>query len=98
MISAAGKAYIESVGVEPLPEGDALIDYWRNAFGEGERKVLDVVIAAWPGETSRAALAEQTGYSTTASTLNVLLGRLRTAGVLDGWRLADEFAGAVGLA
>lgn len=83
--------------VEPLPEGQALIDYWRHRFGQTERNVLDAFLAAWPNDTTQTKVAERTGYSPTASTIGVSLGKLRKVGVIDRWRISDDFANAVGL-
>jgi len=83
--------------VEPLPTGQALIDYWRNRFGLTERRVLDVFLAMHPNETSQNEVAVHTGYSPSASTISVALGKLRRVGVIDRWRLSDEFVSACGL-
>lgn len=95
----ATQAGVDALGgqVEPLPEGQALIDYWRHRFGATERNVLDAFLAVWPDDTSQAEVAEQTGYSATASTIGVSLGKLRKVGVIDRWRISDDFANAVGL-
>lgn len=82
---------------DPLPAGQALVDYWRNKFGLTEQRVLDAVIAAYPESTSQAEIAEVTGYSPTASTIGVALGRLRKVGVIDRWRISDDFAAGAGL-
>jgi hypothetical protein len=82
---------------EQLPAGEALIDYWRNKFGLTEQRVLDAVLDAYPGETSQAEIAEVTGYSPTASTIGVALGRLRKVGVVEKWRISDDFVAAAGL-
>lgn len=98
-LTPAGTEYCLAgfVVVEPLPEGDALIDYWRQKFGLTERKVLDVLLDVWPTESSQIEVAEATGYSPTASTIGVALSKLRKAGVVAGWHLSDDFAEAVGL-
>lgn len=83
--------------VEPLPQGEELLTYWRNRFGATERNVLDALIGQWPNETSQRDVAELTGYSPTASTIGVALSKLRKVGVVIGWRLSDDFASAVGL-
>jgi hypothetical protein len=82
---------------EQLPAGEALIDYWRTKFGLTEQRVLDAVLDTYPGETTQAEIAEVTGYSPTASTIGVALGRLRKVGVVDKWRISDDFAAAAGL-
>jgi hypothetical protein len=82
---------------ETLPTGPALVDYWRSKFGLTEQRVLDAVIAVYPDETSQAEIADVTGYSPTASTIGVALARLRKVGVIDRWRISDDFAAAAGL-
>lgn len=81
--------------IEPLPQGRDLLEYWRNRFGMTERRVLDVLVAAWPNESSQAEIAEATGYSPGASTIGVALGKLRKVGVVTKWRLSDEFGQAI---
>ena len=96
-ITDTGKTYIES-DVEPLPTGTALLDYWRNRFGPAEQKVLDALCACYPDEGTLASVAEATGYSPTASTVGVAMRKLRAGGVVDGWKLDDDFARMVDLA
>jgi hypothetical protein len=94
----ATRAGIDWLGdYEPLPTGRALIDYWRNKFGLTEQRVLDAVLQVYPDHTSQAEVAQITGYSPTASTIGVALGRLRKVGVIDGWRISDDFAAGAGL-
>lgn len=95
-VTQAGVDYL-GAQIEPLPQGDALLDYWRNRFGLTEQRVLNVLIEAYPDDTDQAYVAEQTGYSSTASTIGVALSKLRKVGVVDRWRLSDDFASAVGL-
>lgn len=47
---------------QPLPTGDELRDHWLAQLPEGERKLLEVCIAAYPDAVSRDALTQQTGY------------------------------------
>lgn len=47
---------------EPLPIGAALLEHWRRRLPEGERRVLDVLVAAYPAAVERAAIDEATGY------------------------------------
>jgi hypothetical protein len=82
---------------EPLPTGEALIEYWRNKFGLTEQRVLDAMLSLYPATTTQAEIADLTGYSRTASTIGVALGRLRKVGVVDGWRISDDFAEGAGL-
>lgn len=92
----AGEAYMQG-RVEPLPQGEALLDFWRNRFGATERNVLDAMIQLHPRGGNQQDVAELTGYSATASTIGVAMSKLRKVGVVDGWRIADDFASAVGL-
>ncbi len=59
---------------EPLPSGEALQEFHRQRLPEGERKVLEILIAAYPGEVQREALDEATGYK--RSSRDAYLNRL----------------------
>lgn len=93
----ATAAGVEFLGddVEPLPEGKALLDYWRTRFGLTEQRVLDALVAVWPRESSLGEVADATGYSASASTIGVAMSKLRKVGVVDRWSLSDDFAQAV---
>jgi hypothetical protein len=47
---------------EPLPTGEALRDYWMARLPEGERRILEVLIQAYPAAVPRDSLDEPTGY------------------------------------
>lgn len=49
-------------GFEPLPQGEELQRYWLQKLPEGERRILEVLIAAYPNSVERDVLDEQTGY------------------------------------
>jgi len=70
--SAEGIAALGS-GFEKLPTGEALLEWWRARLPEGERKVLDAVLA---GNTDRESIGEQTGYK--RSTRDAYIQRLAT--------------------
>lgn len=93
----ATQAGVDFLGsdIEPLPTGPDLLEYWRNRFGLTERRVLDVLVAAWPNDSTLGEIAEITGYSASASTIGVALGKLRKVGVVDRWRLSDDFGRAI---
>lgn len=61
---------------EPLPTGPELLEDWRQKLPQGERTVLEVVVAAWPGSTDREAISEGTGYL--GSRRDTYLQRLRS--------------------
>lgn len=47
---------------EPLPSGHELQDFWRARLPEGERRVLDVLISAYPASVARPDIDAATGY------------------------------------
>lgn len=55
-INALGNNYT------PLPTGDELQQYWLKELPEGERKVLEILIGAYPNAVSRDAITEKTNY------------------------------------
>lgn len=75
--------------LEPLPTGEALIEYWMSRIGKAERTLLRVFLDAWPGSLSKEEASEQSGYSAKSSGFNNALGRLRTLELIHGWT-ADE--------
>jgi hypothetical protein len=62
---------------EPLPQGGALLDYWRNELGKAERSILDILVKRYPDGTDIDAVARITGYSPDASTIKVAMSKLR---------------------
>lgn len=86
-------------GATPLPNGPALLDHWRRhpRMGEGERRVVDVLVDAYPDALDHRDLCERAGYSPDASTIGVILSRLRKLGLVEkkARRLAAEFAEAI---
>ncbi len=62
---------------EPLPpSGTELLMHWRGRLPEGERKILDVLVDAYPGSLQREALDEATGYR--RSSRDTYVQRLRS--------------------
>lgn len=61
----ATSAGLEVLGpdFEPLPIGAELLEHWRRRLPEGERKILDVLVAAHPAPVEREAITEATGYA-----------------------------------
>ncbi len=57
----AGRAAI-GPDFEPLPTGSYLLEHWRVRLPGGERKLLDVAVAAYPDVLDRATLGEDAGY------------------------------------
>ncbi len=60
--------------VEPLPTGKLLRDHWLSHLPQGERKILETLIEAYPKGVDRESLSKATGY--TGSSLQTYLPRL----------------------
>lgn len=81
---------------EPLPHGAALLDYWkRTHLGKGEVAVLDLLLDAYPNTLDHETICARTGYSPTASTVGVIMSKLRKLELVTGWRASDEFMDAI---
>lgn len=72
-------------GVQELPSGPELLEHWLRhpRIGEGERKVLRALIDAYPDALTHAELCERTNYSPDASTIGVILSKLRKLGLVE---------------
>lgn len=73
MATDAGVAALPDA--EPLPTGEDLQRYWLERLPEGERKVLEILIAAYPRPVERTELDRQTGYQ--RSSRDTYLQRMR---------------------
>lgn len=69
---------------EPLPTGDALLDWWLNQLGRSERAILLVCVEAWPDAVDRSALAEAVGVDASGGHYGNLLSSLRTRDLITG--------------
>jgi len=89
-VTEKGKAELGS-DFTPLPTGDALREYWMRSLPEGERRVLENVAGQWPGEVTRDAVSEATGYA--RSSRDTYLQRLSARKLVvtskDGVRASD---------
>jgi hypothetical protein len=47
---------------EELPTGQALVDYWMQRLPEGERRIFEIVVAAYPNGVRRDELDGPTGF------------------------------------
>lgn len=59
---------------EPLPSGEALQAYWLERLPEGERRIFEAVLGAYPGAVERDDLDAVTGYK--RSSRNTYISRL----------------------
>jgi len=66
---------------EPLPTGDALWQHWRRELPEGERRILEILVGAYPKTVDRVALDEATGYA--RSSRDTYLQRLGARRLVD---------------
>lgn len=86
-------------GPRERPTGQALLDQWLRhpRMGEGERRVLLTLIEMYPDEPAHVELCELTRYSPTASTVGVILSKLRKLGLVEkrARRVAPEFMEAI---
>lgn len=72
---------------EPLPTGEGLQSYWLSKLPEGERRVLEVLISAYPKSVDRADIDAATGYQ--RSSRDAYLQRMKAK------RLWEKDGGAV---
>ena len=67
---------------EPLPTGHDLLKYWLARLPEGERRVLEIVVEAYPKAVDREVISELTGYR--RSSRDTYLQRLRARQLVVG--------------
>lgn len=88
---------LEALGeFEPMPTGQALIDFWLSKSGKAERLILEALIEQWPNPMDRDVLADLTGYAPGGGGFNNAIGRLRTLTLIHGDRyglLVDDSLG-----
>jgi hypothetical protein len=48
---------------QPLPTGEVLREHWLARLPEGERKLLEILVAAYPRPVDRETLSDKTGYA-----------------------------------
>jgi len=74
-VTEAGLAVLGAT-FESLPTGAALLEYWRQRLPAGERKCLEVIVAAYPNSVTHEMVKNETGYKETSK--NTYLKRLRS--------------------
>ena len=89
---------VEALGddFEPLPQGQALYDYWMGQLGARERAFLPILVDAYPHPVTHDDLAEATGYSPESSTIGAGMSKLRGLGLVEGWAASVEFVESIG--
>src|SRR5258706_6004811 len=48
-------------GVEPLPSGEELLDYWRGKLGRAERSIFDTILEGYPQTMNYETISERSG-------------------------------------
>lgn len=64
-ISALGDSF------ERLPTGSELLQYWLQKLPEGEKKVLNAFVSAYPNTLTREDIQNETGYKATSTRVYV---------------------------
>lgn len=100
--NGAGSLVITEAGLaelgdfDPLPTGEALLDYWRAEIGNGKpRDIFEELLTAYPEALTNQVLAERLGIDPTVSTLRNGLSTLRSLGVVEGNRVSPALMEAV---
>ena len=98
-VRATSEGLAAAGGVQEIPSGPELLEHWMRhpRIGQGERKVLLALIAAYPNTLTHEELCELTSYSPDASTMGVILSKLRKLGLVESGarRVPDSFMEAI---
>lgn len=95
-ITEAGLAEVGDV-TDGLPTGPELLEHWRSKLGEGApRRIFDLLVETWPSdELSPGDIAEYAEVLPGTSTLRNAMSKLRSLGLVDGWRANDDLMEAI---
>lgn len=78
----ATQAGVDLVGhVEPMPSDRSLIEWWCSRLSTAEGALLRVLVSVYPKRLDNSDLAGMAGYSTTSSTFQTAMSRLRSLGL-----------------
>lgn len=69
---------------EPLPKGRELQDHWLSTLPTGERRILEVLVDAYPKAVERDVLSEVTGYKRSSRDTYIQKLKARKLVDLDG--------------
>lgn len=98
-VGGGGRIYATEEGVsvlgadyEPLPTGAPLREHVLSRLPEGERRILEILVGAYPSPVERQALDDETGYKRSSRDAYVARLKTRELVVVDsgGVRAADE--------
>lgn len=79
-LTAAGQKAL-GANYEPLPTGRALREYWIARLPEGERRIFERVVAAYPNDVDRGEISAHSGYK--RSTRDRYLAQLQARQLVD---------------
>lgn len=80
---------LEALGdYEPLPTGQALLDYWLNRLIGGQMRMLSCLAAKYPQSMTDADLGDAAGVASNSGTFGTYLAGLRTLELVSGKRSA----------
>jgi uncharacterized protein len=70
---------------DPLPQGEALLNYWLNELGDsGAARILRVLADRYPKAVSKEEVGRAADLSHTSGSFNTYLSRLRTLELAEG--------------
>jgi uncharacterized protein len=70
---------------QPLPEGDALRQYWLRDLGDsGASRILGAICEVYPNSISQDEVGEKTGMSSRSGTFATYLSKLRALELIEG--------------
>jgi hypothetical protein len=70
---------------EPLPSGEALIDYWRRELGDaGSRKIFDALVDVYPRALTKGEVAEAARMEMAGGSFRTYVSKLRVMGLIEG--------------
>ena len=70
--------------VDPLPQGQELLNYWVRKLGKCEGAILGYLFSIYPSAPTKNLIGEATGYSPTSGGFNNSLSKLRTLELIEG--------------
>ncbi len=78
----AGLDHVGEAAARPQTSAE-LVEVWRQALPDGPRRMLDVLLDAYPSPMARDELAAAAGFSPTSSSVGAHLTTLRRNGLID---------------
>jgi len=84
VITESGRQAINAGGVEPLPAGWELVEWWCKELPKAERTILRYLANRYPDSLSKDDVGTGTGYAANGGGFNNALSRLRTLQLIEG--------------